>query len=104
MFLFKTSLPKADYLDSVKKLQQHILRGDCYVINFCQEFFATNVVIDPVTTYEQLIQISPNPFSALYKLNDKYCICASPERYLKKEGNKILSQPMKGTSRRDFAK
>jgi len=90
-----------DYIAAVKKIQQHILRGDCYELNFCQEFFAQPANIDPLQTYERLTQISPNPFSALYKLNDKYCVCASPERYLKKTGNKIFSQPIKGTSRRD---
>jgi para-aminobenzoate synthetase component 1 len=57
-------------------------------------------VIDPLSVYQKLSSTSPNPFSALYKLEDKWLICASPERFLKKEGNKILSQPIKGTSTR----
>ncbi|WP_462242619.1 anthranilate synthase component I family protein [Ferruginibacter sp.] len=95
-------IAKADYISTIQKLQQHILRGDCYEINFCQEFFAANAVIDPLYVYHKLVQLSPNPFAALYKLNDKFCICASPERYLKKEGTKIFSQPIKGTSKRDL--
>jgi para-aminobenzoate synthetase component 1 len=81
-------------------LKQHILRGDCYEINFCQEFFATEATIQPATVYERLSRISPNPFSALYRVQDKWLICASPERFLKKSGDKILSQPIKGTSKR----
>jgi len=50
--------------------------------------------------YEKLSIVSPNPFSALYKLNDKYLICASPERFIKKDGAHILSQPIKGTAKR----
>jgi para-aminobenzoate synthetase component 1 len=91
---------KADYLSSVQRLQQHILRGDCYEINFCQEFFSENVSVDPWSVYNKLMQLSPSPFAALYKVDDQYCICASPERYLKKAGNQIISQPIKGTSRR----
>ncbi len=34
-------------LNTVKKLQEHIIRGDCYEINFCQEFYAENAIIDP---------------------------------------------------------
>jgi para-aminobenzoate synthetase component I len=98
----KNRISKTAYIDTIQKLKQHILRGDCYEINFCQEFFAEDAVIDPVHVYHKLIQLSPNPFAALYKLNDKFCICASPERYLKKEGNKIFSQPIKGTSKRDL--
>ncbi len=98
----KKRISKTDYIATVKKLQQHILLGDCYEINFCQEFFAENAVVDPLLIYHKLIALSPNPFAALYKLDDVFCICASPERYLKKEGSKIFSQPIKGTSKRDF--
>src|SRR6266487_2354137 len=48
----------------------------------------------------KLSAISPNPFSAFYKIDSKYLLCASPERFLKKQQNKILSQPIKGTSKR----
>jgi para-aminobenzoate synthetase component I len=98
----KNRIDKADYIATVQKLQQHILLGDCYEINFCQEFFADDAVIDPLQVYHKLIALSPNPFAALYKLDDTFCICASPERYLKKEGHKVFSQPIKGTSKRDF--
>ena len=88
------------YLDTVIKLQEHIHRGDCYEINFCQEFFAKPVFIDPLCVYNQLVDLSPNPFAAYYKLHDRYLMCASPERYLKKTGKHLLSQPIKGTSER----
>jgi para-aminobenzoate synthetase component I len=96
----KNRIDKPAYINAVEKLKAHILRGDCYEINFCQEFFAENTFIDPVTVYMQLSHASPNPFSALYKLKDKYCICASPERYIKKSGSQLISQPIKGTSPR----
>ena len=98
----KNRIAKEEYINTIHKLQQHILRGDCYEINFCQEFFAEDVEIDPLNVYHKLIAISPNPFAALYKVNDRFCICASPERYLKKEGSKIISQPIKGTTKRDL--
>jgi para-aminobenzoate synthetase component I len=91
---------RAAYIEAVKKIQQHIARGDCYVLNFCQEFFAEETCVNPVDIYKRLVTLSPNPFSALYRVNECWCICASPERYLKKEGNHILSQPIKGTSGR----
>lgn len=91
---------KSEYAGIIKKLLDHIRRGDCYEINFCMEFFAENAVIDPVNIFNSLSRLSPNPFSALYKLEENYLICASPERYIKKEGNTILSQPIKGTSSR----
>ncbi len=99
----QSRLTREHYVTTVKKLQQHILRGDCYEINFCQEFFANDCLIGPLHVYHQLTEISPNPFCSFYKQNDKYCICASPERYLKKEGNRVISQPIKGTSKRDIS-
>ncbi len=92
---------KDQYLSTLEKLLGHIHRGDCYEINFCQEFFADNVTLDPIHVYTQLTTVSPNPFSCLYKLNDKYLLCASPERYLQKKGNRLLSQPIKGTYKRN---
>ena len=98
----KNRINRNTYISIIEKLRQHILRGDCYEINFCQEFYATGAVIDPLFMYNRLSSLSPNPFSVLYKLNERFCLCASPERYLKKEGRHVFSQPIKGTSRRDI--
>jgi para-aminobenzoate synthetase component 1 len=92
---------KQEYIAAIENLQRHIQRGDCYEINFCQQFVAEDAVIDPVKIYQRLSSLSPAPFGAFYKLNDKYCLCASPERFLKKTDSTLISQPIKGTSRRD---
>ena len=94
-------ITKEEYITTIQKLLAHIKRGDCYEINYCQEFFAEGVVTDPLQLYMQLTAISPNPFSCFYKLADKYVLCASPERYIQKKGTHILSQPIKGTFQRD---
>lgn len=96
----QSRLTKDEYVAIIKKLQQHILRGDCYEINYCQEFFATQTAIDPVDVFQQLSAASPNPFAALYRLDDQWLLCASPERFLQKKGSRILSQPIKGTAAR----
>jgi para-aminobenzoate synthetase component 1 len=93
-------ISKSNYLDIVHTLKNHIQRGDCYEINFCQEFFAEGINLNPLVVYNNLVQISPNPFSGYYRLGKRHLMCASPERYLKKNGNQILSQPMKGTVER----
>ncbi len=98
----KSRIEKKEYVSIINKLKEHIRRGDCYEINFCMEFYSESTSIDPVHVYQKLSQHSPNPFSAFYKLQDKFLICASPERYLKKEGSKILSQPIKGTAVRQI--
>jgi para-aminobenzoate synthetase component 1 len=97
---FQSRYTRESYIETIQKLQQHIQLGDCYEINFCQEFFATNVTLHPLAIFSRLLEVSPNPFSALYRVNDSYLLCASPERFLSKEGSKLLSQPIKGTSKR----
>ena len=96
----QTRYTKSFYIETVEKLRQHILRGDCYEINLCQEFYAEEIQLNPLSLYLLLSESSPSPFSGYYKIDDRYLACMSPERYLKKEGDRILSQPMKGTSKR----
>ena len=96
----KERISKETYTAIIDKIKEHIKRGDCYEINFCQEFFAENAFIHPLLVYNQLTVVSPSPFSAYYKLNDKYALCASPERFIQKRGERLVSQPMKGTAKR----
>jgi para-aminobenzoate synthetase component 1 len=91
---------KEEYIIAVSKLKNHIQQGDIYEINFCHEFYSYNR-IDPVSTFEKLNQISPTPFACYYKSDNKYLLSASPERFLKKVKNKIISQPIKGTIKRN---
>jgi para-aminobenzoate synthetase component 1 len=100
VLIIQNRIQKEEYISIIRQLQKHILRGDCYEINFCQEFYAEQAIIDPVAVYKKLVDISPNPFSALYRVSDKWLICASPERFLMKKNHTILSQPIKGTSKR----
>ena len=91
---------REEYLNTVGKLKNHIAKGDCYEVCFCLEYYSENTPINPVETFVQLNKLSPNPFAAFYKSDDQYLLCASPERFLKKQGTDIISQPIKGTSKR----
>lgn len=94
----KSSLNKENYINAFYQLQKEIQRGSVYELNLCIEFSAESVNIDPTSTFMQFMAFSPMPFSAFVKHKDKYAFCASPERYLMKEGKKIYSMPMKGTA------
>lgn len=94
-------LTKDQYKARVTQMKQHIAKGNIYEANFCQEFYAENTLIDPLSTYNELNAISTPPLAAFLKLEDHYALCASPERYLKKKGEKLISQPIKGTAKRD---
>jgi para-aminobenzoate synthetase component 1 len=93
-------MSKAKYLSNVAAIQEDILNGEVYELNLCQEFYAERVAIEPVSTFIQLNTASPTPFAGFYKWQDKYLLCASPERFLRQQGDTLLSQPIKGTIRR----
>ena len=93
----KPRINKASYIENVEKLQQHIQLGDIYEVNYCQEFYAEGVDIDPIAMYSLLNKRSPAPFSCFVKHDESFLFCASPERYIRKKGPKLISQPIKGT-------
>lgn len=100
----KLRIHKDEYHQKVSKILEHIHRGDIYEANFCQEFYAENCEIDPIKVYLDLNEISEPPFATFLKKGTHYLASASPERYLKKEGTKIISQPIKGTAKRLVSK
>ena len=99
-FELQPRISKEKYLLAVNRIKEHIQRGDVYELTFCQEFFSEDATINPAFVYEELNAISPAPMSCFYKLNDKFLISSSPERFLRKKGNKLFSQPIKGTLQR----
>jgi len=96
----KLRIHKDAYYEKINNMLAHIYRGDIYEANFCQEFYAEDTVINPLETYNKLNAISNPPFATFLKYADKYLLSASPERYLKKKGDTIISQPIKGTAKR----
>lgn len=88
---------RASYLQHVRDIKAHIQQGDIYEMNYCVEFFSEAVRTDPLRTYTRLNKLSPTPFSCHYALDQRFLMCASPERFLKKTGDRIVSQPIKGT-------
>ncbi|MEO1452115.1 MAG: anthranilate synthase component I family protein, partial [Bacteroidota bacterium] len=78
----------------------HIKAGDFYEINLAQAFVAEDVSITPQAVFKRLMEISPVPFGAYIRFGEKHLICASPERFLQRQGNTLRSQPIKGTAPR----
>jgi para-aminobenzoate synthetase component I len=91
---------RQQYIDTVQQIITEIKKGNCYELNYCIPFTA-NTCIEPLAMFEELNNISPNPFAAFYKVNEHYLLCASPERYTQKQGTQIISQPIKGTFKRN---
>lgn len=98
--LTKPRVSRDDYLKTVEALKHHIIQGDIYEINYCVEFYSSAAYVNPLQVYAKLIKKSPVPFGAFLKYHERFLMCASPERFLKKTGNRLLSQPIKGTCKR----
>lgn len=94
---------KSQYLSNIMAIQQHIVRGDIYEVNYCVELFKEAVQLDVVQLYTRLLNVSPVPFAAFVRSDNRYLMCASPERYIQKRGKLIISQPIKGTAPRSQA-
>jgi len=91
---------KENYFNRLEKILEYIHRGDIYESNFCQEFYLENTKIDPLNTFTHLNKISKPPFATFLRLGNLYALSASPERYISKNGNTVISQPIKGTAKR----
>lgn len=93
-------ISKENYISKVKAMLEHIHRGDIYEANFCMEFYAENATINPLEKFQKLNEISQPPFAVFFKNNTHFLLSATPERYLRKEGELLISQPIKGTAER----
>ena len=91
---------KSEYINNVNKIKERIFRGDCYEMNFCFDLFSEYDKINPYYTYLKLNDYTKSPMSSFLKVNDLFLISSSPERFLSKNGEHILSQPIKGTAKR----
>ncbi len=97
----RSRFDRNEYIQTIQEIQKHIQRGDIYEINFCQEFYVKNAEIDPLMVFIALNNLSPTPFANYFKINNLFIISATPERFLSRRGNKLISQPIKGTSSRN---
>ncbi|PBQ32607.1 aminodeoxychorismate synthase component I [Sphingobacteriaceae bacterium] len=100
----KSRTSKAEYLKNVLTLKGHIQKGNVYEINYCIEFYSDNAHIDPLNVFLKLNELSKAPYSQILKLGDDFIISASPELFLKKEGDNLITKPIKGTIKRGKTK
>jgi para-aminobenzoate synthetase component 1 len=92
----------AEYRAAIQCIQQLILDGDCYQINFAQRI-SMSTDCAAAALYQQLRQATPSPYCTLLPVigMPASIISLSPERFvqLRCDGS-VLAQPIKGTVRR----
>ena len=85
--------------DAVHAVQEHIRRGDIFQANLAQRWLIElpNATLLAPALYESLAQLSPAPFAAYVGAGDHALLCASPERFLERRGERVETRPIKGT-------
>lgn len=97
-YKFFSTTSQTQYHQKVETLREHMRQGDIYEACLCIQHLATpKLEVRPVHLFERLCRYAPKPFGSFVKWEDQYLIGASPERYLKLEGDRLISQPIKGT-------
>lgn len=99
--LGNSSLNRPRYTSAFKKVHAHIHRGDVYELNLCREISGQwHGQWDAAAAFGQLVEATSAPFSAMVSWNHIDILCASPERFLRRQGPRLISQPIKGTAPR----
>ena len=85
-----------EYVAAVEKARQYIIAGDIFEVNLSQRFEA-ELSIAPYELYQRLRQINPAPFACYLGFDEVSVVGASPERFLRIQGDQVETRPIKGT-------
>ena len=96
-----SSLNADSYRAAFEKVHHHILRGDIYELNLCRELNgALPEAFNAHTAFGALVARTLAPYSAFIKSGEVDILCASPECFLERHGDRLVSRPIKGTAAR----
>ncbi len=87
------------YLEKIASIQGAILDGEVYQVNLSQQFLFEGVA-DPFALFEKSVHLNPAPFAAYLQCGAYAIVSASPERFLRKQGDRLETRPIKGTAPR----
>jgi len=99
----RSGVTREQYLKIVRQAQHYITEGDCYEVNLSHQLRG-EFRGQPWNLYQQMKQAGPVPFGSYLQLDELAVCCQSPERFLRKEGSTVISQPIKGTAQRGTEK
>ncbi|MCE3254029.1 MAG: aminodeoxychorismate synthase, component [Cellvibrio sp.] len=96
---FERNLNVSEYHEALAKIQDYIIAGDCYQVNFAQRFSA-GFSGDPFIAYLLLRNALPSPFCGFMQLEAGAVLSLSPERFIQVRGKEVETKPIKGTIKR----
>lgn len=95
-FVLKSNYSRDEYLKAVETAREYICAGDIFQVNLSQRFEA-DLSISPYELYQKLRKINPAPFASYLDFDGVSIVGASPERFLKVQGDRVETRPIKGT-------
>ncbi|PAU95630.1 aminodeoxychorismate synthase, component I [Aliifodinibius salipaludis] len=95
----KPQTSRQRYIQKIEKSQFLITEGDFYEINLSHQMIAP-FKGSALQLYQRMREIGPVPFGSFLQFDELSVCCQSPERFLRKKGSTVYSQPIKGTTKR----
>ncbi len=97
---WRSSLNRDAYLAGVERIRDHIAAGDVYQVNLCRMLTAPlDGPADPLVLAHRLAAANPAPLQGVLHLGTSWVVSASPELFLSRDGDRLASAPIKGTTR-----
>jgi para-aminobenzoate synthetase component I len=96
---WKTSLDREAYVEGVETIRAAIAEGTVYQANLCRVLSAPRPAAGLLGLGNALAGGNPAPYAAVMRLPGLEIASASPELYLSRDGDIVLSRPIKGTGR-----
>lgn len=97
---FKPLIPKQEYELALDEIKGHLIAGDTYQVNFSHRF-QTGYNGDLYQAYCYLREINPMPYACFMRVENQYIMSFSPELFFKATDREVVTQPIKGTIRRE---
>lgn len=94
--VLKSNFTTNGYIKAVQKVRDYIAAGDVFQVNLSQRFEA-ELTVHPYELYRRLREINPAPFASYLNFDEVTIVSASPERFLKVDGDWVETRPIKGT-------
>ena len=94
--VLKSNFTPEGYMEAVNRVREYIAAGDVFQVNLSQRF-ETELTVPPYELYRRLRQINPAPFASYLNFDGITIVSASPERFLRVDGDWVETRPIKGT-------
>lgn len=94
--LVTDSTTRNAYLRSIENVKHDIHEGEYYELNLSHQLEG-HLYGTPEGLFKQMAELGPVPMATYIRYHDTTVLCASPERYLKRTGDTVISEPIKGT-------